>query len=389
MKRLLHKCRITGAALLLLFFIALPASAQEPIRIGVSLGLTGKYSEMSDMQMKGFRLWEKEVNSRGGILGKKVEFIIHDDKSDPQTAKFLYEDLILSNKVDLVFGPYSSEITEAILPITEKYGYPVLASGASADRLWQKGYKYIFGVYTPASKYTVGLLELLVMNGINDIAIAHADDVVSLNIAEGAKKWAERFGLKIVLFEGFKKGTKNLDDIARKARSSGAQVLIVCGHFDEAVNMRLSLKRIKWYPKAYFASVGPTMQAFYDKLKTIADHVFSASMWEHHSGLKVPGCSEFYEAFMKTYREEPSYHAATAYAGCQILESAIKKAGSIDREKIGVILLSMDAINIIGRYGVDKRGMQIKHFTLIIQWQNGKKEVVWPDDLKSAEPIFR
>ena len=308
-------------------------------------------------------------------MEKKVEFIIHDDKSDPQTAKFLYEDLILSNKVDLVFGPYSSEITEAILPITEKYGYPVLASGASADRLWQKGYKYIFGVYTPASKYTVGLLELLVMNGINDIAIAHADDVVSLNIAEGAKKWAERFGLKIVLFEGFKKGTKNLDDIARKARSSGAQVLIVCGHFDEAVNMRLSLKRIKWYPKAYFASVGPTMQAFYDKLKTIADHVFSASMWEHHSGLKVPGCSEFYEAFMKTYREEPSYHAATAYAGCQILESAIKKAGSIDREKIGVILLSMDAINIIGRYGVDKRGMQIKHFTLIIQWQNGKKRL--------------
>ena len=390
MKRLMHKCRIAGAALLVLFFIALPASAQEPlIRIGVSLGLTGKYSEMSDMQMKGFRLWEKEVNSRGGILGKKVEFIIHDDKSDPQTAKFLYEDLILSNKVDIVFGPYSSEITEAILPITEKYGYPVLASGASADRLWQKGYKYIFGVYTPASKYTVGLLELLVMNGINDIAIAHADDVVSLNIAEGAKKWAERFGLKIVLFEGFKKGTKNLDDIARKVRSSGAQVLIVCGHFDEAVNMRLSLKRIKWYPKAYFASVGPTMQAFYDKLKTSADYVFSASMWEHHSGLKVPGCSEFYEAFMKTYREEPSYHAATAYAGGQILESAIKKAGSIDREKIRVILLSMDAINIIGRYGVDRTGMQIKHFNIIIQWQNGKKEIVWPEELKTANPIFR
>lgn len=389
MKRLVHKGRMGCAVFLLLFLTVLPTSAAESIRIGLTLGITGKYSEMSDMQMKGFRLWEKEVNNRGGILGKKVEFIIHDDKSDTQTAKSLYEHLILNDKVDLVFGPYSSEITEAILPITEKHGYPLLSSGASADRLWQMGYKYIFGVYTPASKYTVGLLELLVMNGLNDIAIAHADDVVSLNIAEGAKKWAERFGLKVVLLEGFKKGTKNLDDIARKARSSGAQVLIVCGHFDEAVNMRLSLKRIKWYPKAYFASVGPTMQAFYDKLKTNADYVFSASMWEHHSGLKVPGCSEFYEAFMKTYREEPSYHAATAYAGGQILESAIKKAGSIDREKIRVILLSMDAITIIGRYGVDKRGMQIKHFNVIVQWQNGKKEVVWPEELKTAEPVFR
>lgn len=84
MKRFLHKCRIAGAALLLLFFIALPASAQEPlIKIGVSLGLRGKYSEMSDMQMKGFKLWESNVNKRGGLLGKKVQIIIYDDKSDP------------------------------------------------------------------------------------------------------------------------------------------------------------------------------------------------------------------------------------------------------------------------------------------------------------------
>ena len=130
----------------LLFFIALPASAQEPlIKIGVSLGLTGKYSEMSNMQMKGFRLWEKEVNGRGGILGRKIKLIIYDDKSDPLTAKSLYEHLILNDKVDLVLGPYSSEITEAVLPVTEKYGYPMIASGASADRLWQRGYKYIFG----------------------------------------------------------------------------------------------------------------------------------------------------------------------------------------------------------------------------------------------------
>jgi branched-chain amino acid transport system substrate-binding protein len=374
----------------LLFFIAFPASAQEPlIKIGVSLGLTGKYSEMSDMQMKGFRLWESDVNKRGGLFGKKVQLIIYDDKSDTQTAKSLYEHLILNDKVDLVFCPYSSEITEAALPITEKYGYPLLASGASADRLWQKGYKYVFGVVTPASRYSVGFLELLVKNDLQDIAIVHADDAFSTDIANGTKKWAERFGLKVVLFEGFKKGTENLDDIAKKARASKAQVLIVCGHFNESVNMRLSLKRIKWYPKAYFASVGPALPAFHDKLKSDVNYVFSSSQWEHHGGVKPTGCNEFYNAYIQVYNEKPSYHAATTYAGGQILEAVIKKAGSLDREKIRVILLSMDVISIIGRYGVDRTGLQTKHFNLIIQWQNGKKEVVWPDALKTAEPVFR
>lgn len=371
----------------LLCLLLKPAETAEPIKIGLTLGLTGKYSEMSDMQMKGFRLWENHVNSRGGILGRKVKLLIYDDKSDPQTAISLYRRLILKDKVDLVFGPYSSEITEAILPITEKYGYPVLISGASADKLWQKGYRYAFGVFTPASKYSVGFLELLVINDLNNIAIVYADDSFSKSIAEGTKKWAERFGLNVLLFEGFKKGTKNLDDIAIKAKASTAQALIICGHLDESVNMRLALKNIGWHPKAYFASVGPAMQEFYDKLGKDADYTFSSSQWEPRANF--PDSMKFYEAYIKTYKETPSYHASVAYAGGQILESAIKKIGSIDKEKTREILSSMDTITIIGRYGVNMTGMQIRHHNLIIQWQKGKREVVWPEEIRTAKPIFK
>lgn len=374
----------------LLFFIALPASAQEPlIKIGVSLGLTGKYSEMSDMQMKGFRLWESDVNKRGGLLGKKVQVIIYDDKSDPHTAKSAYEYLILKDKVDFVFRPYSSGITEAILPVTEEHGYPVLATGASADSIWQKGYKNVFGIYAPASKYSLGFLELLVRNNFKNVAIVHADDAFSRDLAQGTKKWAERFGLNVLLFEGFKKDAENLVWVAAKAKAVKAQALIVCGHFNEAVNIRLAFKRIKWQPKAYFASVGPALSSFHAKLGADAEYVFSSSQWEHIESRKNPGCHEFYTAYIEAYNETPSYHAATAYAGGQILETAIIKAKSIEREKIRVILLSMDALNIIGRYGVDKRGMQVKHFNFIIQWQDGKKKTVWPEELKTSDPIFR
>lgn len=387
MKRLLHKCGITGAALLLLFFIALPASAQEPIRIGVSLGLTGKYSEMSDMQMKGFRLWESDVNKRGGLLGKKVHVIIYDDKSDPRTAKSLYEHLILNDKVDLVFGPYSSEIAEAILPVTEKYGYPVILSGASSDSLFQKGYKYVFGTHSPASRIITPFLEMLTIHDMTGIAIVHSDDSFSQSVAEGTKKWAERFGLNVLLIEGFKKGTKNLDEYAKKARASKTQVLIVCGHLDEAVDMRLSLKSIGWYPKAYFAAVGPTIKAFSDRLGKDSEHTFSSTNWGPNT--KFPGSEEFYEKYIETYKHIPTQQAAMAYAGGQLLEAAIKRAESLNREKIREKLSTMDTISIIGRYGVDKTGMQIKHFNLIIQWQNGKKEVVWPKGLKTANPVFR
>lgn len=371
---------------LLLMSSPLSAGAAEPITIGLSLGLSGRYAEMSRMQEKSFTLWEREVNSRGGILGRKIELIIYDNKSDPRTAKSLYEHLIIQDKVDLLFSPYSSELTEAILPVTEEYGYPIIASGASGDVLWNKGYKYFFGLYSVASKYTAGFLALLVQQGFETIAIVYADDSFSTGIADGTKKFAEKFGLKVLLFSGFKKGTKNFEELIKKAKNSRAQVLMVCGYFEEAIDVRLALNQIGWYPKVYYAAVGPALQA-YGKLGSDADYTFSSSQWERYG--KLPGSEAFYKEFLKTYGEEPSYHAADAYAAGQILERAIKKTGSLDREKIRAILSVMQTTTIIGRYGVDKTGKQVKHFPLIVQWQKGKKEIVWPKDLSTAKPIFK
>lgn len=377
----------TLIVLFFLVFSAAESAGAEPVKIGLTLGLTGKYAAMADMQIKGFRLWEKQVNSRGGLLGREVKIIIYDDKSDPQTAKSLYEQLILRDKVDLLFGPYSSEIADAVFPVTEKYRYPVVSSGASSDSLFEKGYRYVFGTHTPASKIITGFLELLSLNGLKSIAIIHADDPFSIRVAESTGKWAERFGLGLVLSEGFKKGRENLDEFALKAKESGAQVLIICGHLDEAVNMRLSLKRLNWFPGAYFATVGPTVTAFYDRLGNDSENVFSSTNWEPNA--RFPGSEEFYKAFIKAYKYIPHQQAAMAYAGGEILEAAVRKAGSINREKIRDSLAAMDAISITGRYGVERTGLQLKHFNFIIQWQKGKKEIVWPEEIRTARPVFK
>ncbi len=358
---------------------------REPIRIGLTLGLTGKYAEMSAMQKKGFELWASDVNSKGGLLGRKVQLIINDDRSDPEEAKRLYEDMIHKG-IDLVLAPYSSEITEAVASVAERHRYPLVASGASADRLWQKGYRYIFGLYTPASRYIQGFLELLTMKGINDLSIIYADDSFSTEVAKGAREWAKRLDLRIKYFNGFKKGTADFEPILIEAKKSGARVIIICGHLDESINARLSLKKIGWNP-IYFATVGPATDRYYERLGPDAELTFSTSLWEKELSFK--GNREFYERFLKTYGISPNYHAATAYAGGQILEVAIVKVGDINREKLQKVLSTMEAETIIGRYRVNKSGLQSGQHNLIIQWQGGRREIVWPDTVRTAEPVIK
>ena len=374
------------------FLICLPifgVCSQQIIKIGLSLSLTGKYSEMGKMQQKGFNLWQQNVNDHEGILGKKVKVIIHDDQSSPAKAKLIYKNHILKAKVDFVIGPYSSAISEAILPIVEKYHYPILLSGASADRLWEKGYKYAFGIYTPASKYTVGFLQMLVMRKLKKIAIVSVDDAFSSSLSDSTKKWAKRLHLNIVYQKQFKKGRIDLAQIASELKISEPDAVIVCGHLNESINMRKALKNVNWYPKAYYASVGPAMDKFHDFLGPDSELVFSSSQWEKEVSSKYPFGKMFVKMFNDSYNEQPTYHAATAYAAGMILEIVLKKVSTLDNEKIRDTLSKMDTMTIIGRYGVDKFGKQRRHFPLIIQWQQGKKKVVWPEGIKTADPIFK
>ena len=363
--------------------------AATTLKIGLSLGLTGRYQEMGQMQEMGLRLWGAQVNQRGGLLGHPLQLVIYDDHSDRDTAVRLYIKLLNEDRVDFVFAPYSSSLTNAILPITAAQGAPVLSPGAASDMLWQQGYTHLFGIYIPASRYTVGFLEMGAMNGLVKVAIASADDAFSAYIAKGAGEWAQNFGLKVVISRQFPKGSADFADFIRQARDAGAEMVIMCGHYNEAVNMRLALKKSAWSPKAFYASVGPALPKYYEELQSGAELVFSSSQWEPGVIYRPNDKAVFLEPFLKKYGVQPSYQAATAFAAGQILELAIEKARSVDRHKVRDVLADMDAMSIIGRYGVDATGKQIKHFPITVQWQHGRKEIVWPQDLATAEPIFK
>lgn len=380
---------LTRLILLSLYLSIAPglSYAAELINLGVSLSLTGKYAQLGAMNEKAYRLWEHDVNQKGGLLGRPVKITIVDDQSDPGLARQIYEDLIIKQRVDLILGPYSSEITDAVSGVAEQYRYPLLASGGSADTLWQGNRKYLFGVYITSSKYTIGMLELFVKSGVNRIAIVSADDVFSKSIDTGTKDWAKRFDLDIVFSDDFKKGTPEIEKSIRAAQASGAEALIVAGHFEDSVNARNILKKIGWTPKAFYATVGPAIQKYADTLKADANYTFSSSQWE--PSLPFPGAREFAKSFNDAYQIAPSYHAASAYAGGQILEAAIRKTQSIDRATLRDTLSSLDTMTIMGRYGVDRDGKQVRHFTTTVQWQNGRKEIVAPAELATVKPIWK
>ena len=365
------------------------APAPAPIRIGVSLGLTGQYANIAGHQQRAYELWVRDVNSRGGILGRNVQVIVRDDRSDPETAKKIYQDFIRKDKLDFVFGPYSSPIAAAIAPIADAHGYPTLIGGASADEIWKRGYTFILGVYAPAGRYAVGFLALLAEAGIERVAIVSVDDVFSLAAADGARRWAPQYQLEVTGYIVQPKGHPDFAHAAEMARRSGAQALLLSGHFNEAVQMRAALKRVGWSPLAYYATVGPAVPKYFEELGKDAHGTFFTSLWEPREDLRLAGSAAFLRAYLSAYGESPSYQAATAYAAGQTLEQAIVRAGSTDRAAVRQALFALDINTIIGRSAVDRTGVQIKQYPLIVQWQGSKREIVWPAELKTAAPILK
>jgi branched-chain amino acid transport system substrate-binding protein len=360
--------------------------AARPLRIGVSLGLTGIYAAPALMQQRAYALWRDEVNARGGILGRAVELEIRDDRSDAAQSRAIYTDYTSPGGVDHVFGPYSSEITLQIVPIVTGAGFPLLAAGASSDAIWQKGHPGIFGMWTQASRYSQGMLNLGREAGLATIAVINADDAFSRECAEGTKKWAPFLKYKIVLDREFVKGRSDLSQIMREAREQGADLVVVAGHLAEAQNARRALRDLGWMPRAFYATVGPALPSWPAQLGIADDTSFSTSIWEPNA--PFPRSREFAAAFRRRHGEDASYHAATAFAAGEVFQAAVLAAGKLDREAVLKALYGLDTYSVLGRFAVDRTGIQVKRLEMIVQWQDGQKKIVFPEDTRTALPLI-
>jgi len=363
-----------------------PATAQGPIRIGASLSLTGTYAKLGKNQHEGYQLCEKDLNAKGGLLGRKVQFVVYDDQSMPATAVRLYEKLITEDKVDAIMGPYSSPVTEAAVNVTEKYKKVMVAPLAATTSIFKKGRKYIFMVISPAEVYLEGLLDMAAKRGLKTVAVVNEDTLFSKAAASGAVEVAKKKGMQVVFTEAYPKGNTDFSALLTKLKAANADVLAAATYFDDAVALTRQMKELDVNPKMYGVTVGGDLPEFYDTLKQNAEYIYGATQWE--PTLPYAGNQEWHETYKKEFGHEPSYHSAAGYAGCAIYAEAAKRANTLDADRVREQLLKLETRTIFGDYKVDADGFQVAHKMVTFQWQKEKKATVWPDDLAKAKPLF-
>jgi branched-chain amino acid transport system substrate-binding protein len=375
---------------------SLPATAQGPIRIGASMSLTGTYAKLGKNQGEGYKLCEKDLNAKGGLLGRKIEFVVYDDQSMPATGVRLYEKLITDDKVDGIMGPYSSAITEAVASVSEKYKKVMVSPLAATTSIFKKEprRKYIFMIISPAEIYLEGVIDMGAKRGLKTVAVINEDTLFPKSSAIGTAESAKKRGMQVVFQEAYPKGNQDFSAILTKIKAANPDIIAAATYFDDAVAIARQMKELNVNPKMFGVTVGGDLPEFYDILKAknsstkdnVAEYIYGSTQWE--PVLPYPGAREFHDAYVKEFGHEPSYHSAAGYAGCMLYVEGVKRAGSLDADKVREALLKLETRTMFGDYKVDADGFQVAHKMVITQWQDEKKVVVWPDDLATGKPRF-
>lgn len=368
---------------------ALSASESAPILIGGTISLEGKYHEPSMMAQEAFKYWVEEVNGHGGLLGRKIKLILYNDKSNPELTRKLYQKLIEEDRVDLVFSPTSTPLTMAASEVCEKNKMLMLAIASSSGQPWQRDTRYLFQLYAPANRQFIGLLDLMAKKRLKTLSVIYNDQSnFNLNIVKGIEKWAKIFRIGIVLNRPYQNGEKELPGILQEVEKAGAQALINSSYPPDSYELLRLLDKSLYKPQVIALPIVPVHPDFEKKVGPIAEHIFAPSQWEPEERIPFPGTQKFKEGFEDFTGHVPSYHAASAYAACQLFERAIITTGSLDNTLLRDYIATLDTVTVLGRFKVNSAGMQVGHNSFIIQWQNGKKEIVWPQKRQTARPVY-
>ena len=364
-----------------ILFFTIPALAAGEITFGGAISKTGRYAEPAGRFVNAYRLFVDHQNAKGGLLGRKLNLILLDDKSDKQTAIKLYERLITQEKVDFTLGPYSSGITDAIANILETHKYPTLAPGASSRVLWEKGRKYIFNQNAVAQKNHKGAIHIARDIGVKRIAIIGEDTLFPRQSADGAVEWAKKLGLKVVLNENYPRKQTDFTALLQKIKARRAEALISNSYFADASAQIRQLRELNINLKIFAGTIGPGLPKFAKQLGSTAEYVLGFSQWEPRpDALKFPGMKELIASYEKRHGVKPSDHVAMAYGAMQVLAQAIRKAGSHDRRKVWKTLRASSFETVMGKWKVDEKNLNDRD-GLTFQILNGKRKIVWPKAL--------
>jgi branched-chain amino acid transport system substrate-binding protein len=368
-----------GAATLALGAGSRGAAAAGPIVIGATISETGAYSVAGKYALEGYQLYVDQQNKKGGWLGRQLELKIYDDASDPGTAVTDYQKLVQQDHVDILVGPYSSEVTAAVANIADQYKMPMISPEVASVAPFKRGLKYIFMGGAQSTRYVAGAIAIAKANGYKRIALTGEDTAFPRSIAVAVPDLAKDAGLEIVFNQLYPHNASDYTAIVQRIKASNPDAVLGISYFPDAVGILRALKQAGVTPKELFFTIGPAEPNFFKEVGNDANGVLFASNW--WSNLPTQGNSEFVKAFNAQFGKNPDYHSAQNYAALQVLGEAVRAAGGVGgsyNDKIRDFLATKEVKTVCGTYHVDSNGIQLGYTSLTLQWQDGKQYVVWP-----------
>src|ERR1700749_2085547 len=316
------------------------AVADDVVRFGAPLPLTGPLAPEGIKQQQGYDLWAEQANKAGGIPvgGKKykVEMVYADYQSNTPRAVQTTEQMITQDNINFLFGAFGSGAAKAASTVSEKYKVPTIAAAASSSQVYDQGYKYFFGTFTPNDTLTTPLTQIIKAKApdVKKVAILARNDLFPLAIAQEMEKSAKANGLEVVYFEKYAIGTLDHSAALSQIKSLSPQWIFITGYINDLLLVRKQMVDQQMKATVVTMIAGPAYQDFIASAGESAENITSASWWhpaEQYDGKDIFGSTEnFVKLFREKYKSEPDYGQASAAVCGPLFQMAIEKAGSPD-----------------------------------------------------------
>jgi branched-chain amino acid transport system substrate-binding protein len=369
-------------------------AAADPIVIGVSLPLTGDFSEPGKGVQRGYEAWAKVVNDGGGLLGRQVELKILDDQSNAERVVSDYEQLIGRDQVDLVFGPFSTRLVVPSARVAEEYGMLFVEPAGAAKEVFEQGFKNLFYA-APAvaddhyNHLAEHILALPADQRPKTVAYAAMDDPFAQGTAYGLKEKLEQAGIKTVVNEVYPPNTTDFSSIAAKIVNSKADMVVGGSQYQDGVNLIVALQQLSYQPKLAAFSTAPTSPEFAKAIGNKTEGILAPTGYTQDA--KYPSNLEFVEKYTAQFGSPPGEDEANAYTTGQVVAAALKAVGCAEQgdcqKRLVEWLRANEVETVVGPLRWDDKGRpQGAH--MIQQWVDGEIRIVLPEDVKEADFVY-
>jgi branched-chain amino acid transport system substrate-binding protein len=372
-----------------------PAAADDVVRFGAPLPLTGPLAPEAVKQKQGYDLWAEEANKAGGINvgGKryKVEIVYADYQSNTPRSVQTTEQMITQDKVNFLFGAFGSGAAKAASTVSERYKIPTIAAAASSSQVYDQGYKYLFGTFTPNDTLTTPLTQIVKAKApdVKKVAILARNDLFPLAIAQEMEKAAKANGLEVVYFEKYAINTLDHSAALSQMKALAPQWIFVTGYINDLLLVRKQMVDQQMKAPVVSMIAGPAYQEFIDAAGASAENITSAAWW--HPAVRYEGKDIFkstinyVKLFREKYKSTPDYAQASASAAGALFQLAIEKAGTLDPQKVRDALASLDVVTFYGPVKFGPSGQITSLEPPVFQIQGAKPVVLSPQQIKQGE----